>query len=427
MTGVGMRLVPNIRYGTDRYPEKVARRLRAVNIAAWWAATAIAFFSILRLTDPERWMFGLVTLFFAVAIAAVPLLHRFGPLVAPVMLCVLVYMHIFRIVYTAGIGDGAYLTFLAAAALVVLLVGIENIWLAAAIAALGAGLMILLYAVVPFSTGRMPPRLLLLGYFAVNVVSSAAILFAIVYYAVKQTARAEAALEREHERSESLLLNILPPRVAERLKQRRDRVIADAYPEASVLFADMAGFTMRASDTTPEALVQFLNDVFTKLDVLVERHGLEKIKTTGDAYMVVSGVPEARPDHAAALADLALDMREALAGLVDPKGRPVPVRIGIATGPVVAGVVGTRKFFYDVWGDAVNTAARMESTGEPGRIQVAPETRERLKDRFELEARGQIEVRGKGPMQTWFLVGRLGNHSRAERIASDEGRTRGPS
>jgi adenylate cyclase len=140
--------------------------------------------------------------------------------------------------------------------------------------------------------------------------------------------------------------------------------------------------------------------------VLVERHGLEKIKTTGDAYMVVSGVPAPRADHAEALAALALEMRDALASLADPKGRPVPVRIGIASGPVVAGVVGRKKFFYDVWGDAVNTAARMEQTAEPGTIQVAPLTAGLLAARFVLEDRGVIEVRGKGEMRTWLLIGR---------------------
>ena len=179
--------------------------------------------------------------------------------------------------------------------------------------------------------------------------------------------------------SQSCGSSILPPPVAERLKNRADALVADAYPEASILFTDMAGFTARASDTTPEELVRFLNDVFTKLDALVERHGLEKIKITGDAYMVVSGVPEPRSDHAEALAELALDIRDALVGLVDPKGREVPVRIGIASGPVVAGVVGTRKFFYDVWGDAVNIASRMESTGEAGKIQVAVQTYEQLR------------------------------------------------
>jgi adenylate cyclase len=146
--------------------------------------------------------------------------------------------------------------------------------------------------------------------------------------------------------------------------------------------------------------------VFSRFDGLVKRHGLEKIKTTGDAYMVASGVPAPRPDHAEALADLALDLHKATAGLVDGRGRDVPLRMGIAAGPVVAGVIGTEKFFYDVWGDAVNTASRMESTGEPGRIQVAPEMYERLKDRFEFDARGVVEIRGKGLMRTWFLTGR---------------------
>jgi adenylate cyclase len=168
----------------------------------------------------------------------------------------------------------------------------------------------------------------------------------------------------------------------------------------------MAGFTARASDTEPDALVGFLDGVFTELDTLVERHGLEKIKTTGDAYMVVSGVPGPRADHAEALAALALEMREVLAGLVDPKGRAVPVRIGIASGPVVAGVVGRKKFFYDVWGDTVNIAARMEQTAEPGTIQVAPEMRELLAPHFELAERGLIAVRGKGEMRTWLLMRR---------------------
>jgi adenylate cyclase len=245
-----------------------------------------------------------------------------------------------------------------------------------------------------------------LGSFAANAIFNAAILFAIVLYAVRQTARAEATAEREYERSESLLTNILPPKVAARLKDRDAGVIADRFDEASILFADMAGFTARASDTAPEDLVGFLNGVFTELDGLVERHGLEKIKTTGDAYMVVSGAPEPRPDHAEALAELALEMREALAGLTDPKGRAVPVRIGIASGPVVAGVIGTRKFFYDVWGDAVNTAARMEQTGAPGMIQVSPEAHAHLEERFVLEERGVVEVPGKGAMATWFLTGR---------------------
>ena len=172
--------------------------------------------------------------------------------------------------------------------------------------------------------------------------------------------------EREYARSETLLHNILPGPIAERLKASSEQVIADKHEAASVLFADMAEFTARAGDTTPEELVEFLNRVFTGFDRLVERHGLEKIKTTGDAYMVVSGVPAARSDHADALAGFALAMRDAAVALRDPHGRLVPLRIGIASGPVVAGVVGTRKIFYDVWGDTVNVASRMETTGAPG-------------------------------------------------------------
>jgi adenylate cyclase len=277
------------------------------------------------------------------------------------------------------------------------------------VGASAAALIILVHIIAPHETGRISSESLFYGNFITNVVASATILFGIVFYAVRQITRAEAAAEREYERSESLLSNILPPKVAVRLKAPQKAIIADRYDAASILFADMAGFTGRASDTDPQALVEFLNGVFTRLDALVEKHGVEKVKTTGDAYMVVSGVPEPRADHAEALAALALEMRDALSGLADPKGRAVPIRIGVASGPVVAGVVGSRKFFYDVWGDAVNTASRMESTGEAGKIQVAPSTYELLKDRFDFDARGPIEVRGKGEMHTWYLIGGKGS------------------
>jgi len=169
-------------------------------------------------------------------------------------------------------------------------------------------------------------------------------------------------------------------------------------------FLNVAG--ARWNPLSPALFVQFLNEVFTSFDRLVERHGLEKIKTSGDGYVVVSGAPVARPDRAQAIAELALDMLRLATSLRDQDGRGVPIRIGLASGPVVAGVIGTRKFFYDVWGDAVNVASRMESTGALGMIQVSDETYARLKCRFVLESRGMIEVKGKGLMPTWFLLGR---------------------
>jgi adenylate cyclase len=229
---------------------------------------------------------------------------------------------------------------------------------------------------------------------------------AVIWYALRETRRARDAMVAEYERSERLLTNILPATIAQRLKDPSRNIIADKYDDASILFADIAGYTKRASDTAPTELVRFLDRLYTDLDALVDRHDLEKVKTSGDSYMVVSGVPEPRDDHIEALACLALDMAQAVAGLKDPQGRDVPLRIGLAAGPVVAGVVGARKFFYDVWGDAVNVAARMETTDVEGRIQVPQDVYERLNHAFLLEERGDVDVKGKGVMHTWYLVGR---------------------
>jgi class 3 adenylate cyclase len=245
-----------------------------------------------------------------------------------------------------------------------------------------------------------------------GVVSDLALLTAVLL--LGEAVRTRRALDREHrlllteqERSEHLLLNVLPGPIADRLKQGEE-VIADDFPEVTVLFADLVDFTRRSRETTPERVVQVLDDLFSALDTLAERYQLEKIKTVGDAYMVVGGLPEPRPDHAQAVADMALAVREEVARHLDPAGEPLAVRIGIDTGPVVAGVIGRRKFSYDLWGDTVNTASRMESTGVPGCIQVTERTYRRLRDGFRLERRGSIEVKGKGEMTTWFLVERDG-------------------
>ena len=362
-----LRLLPNIRYGTERYPEKIARRLRAVNIAAGLSAIVAAFFAVLRLSMglPER---ALVNAAEAIVLASLPLLHRFGPMTAPLALILIVYGQLFRIVNQVGTDGGTYLYYLSAPALALLVLGIEQIFLVSVLAVLSVGAVIVLHIIVPHNTGLFSPTALFYGNFVTNVIASSAITAAIVYYAFREVARSEAVAQREYNRSESLLANILPAAIASRLKSQKKTVIADRYDEVSILFADMAGFTERASAMDPDELVRFLNRVFTDFDQLVETHGLEKIKTTGDAYMVVSGVPAPRPDHAQALARLAIAMRDIAADLRDPHGSNVPIRIGMGAGPVVAGVVGTRKFFYDVWGDAVNLASRMESTGVAGKI-----------------------------------------------------------
>ena len=398
-----MRYLPDLRFGTEAYPEAVARRLRATNLLAWILAATLGCFAAWRLVDGStHWKYAALV---AVAYLLLPLLHRLNAMAAPLALVAVGYTWTFAITMVVGIDSGTTYFLLAAAALGIALLGAEHLAHAILVAVGAAAVMIVLRFVAPRDPGA--DAVTFYGNFIVNVIGSSVMLFAVMYYALRQLTQAEQRATREHERSLRLLLNVLPPVVAERLMIHPDETIADAFSEASVLFADMGGFTARSSDTTPEELVVFLNRVYTSLDGLVERHGLEKIKSAGDAYIVVSGVPEPTADHAAAIADLALDMRETLAGLVDARERHVPVRIGIASGPVVAGVVGTRKFFYDVWGDAVNTAARMESSGEAGEIQVAAETRRLLDVRFDLVERGTIEVRGKGPMRTWFLKGRV--------------------
>jgi len=208
----------------------------------------------------------------------------------------------------------------------------------------------------------------------------------------------------ERDRADRLLMSILPQSIAERLKAS-PRVIADRIEEVTVVFIDVVGFTTLAASVSPEALVEILDEVFTRFDDLAVRFGVEKIKTIGDAYMAVAGLPEPREDHATAAAGFALAAREALAAYRASSGRAIEVRVGMSTGPVVAGVIGTRKFAYDLWGDTVNTAARMESHGVAGEIQVSEATYRKLAGRYRFEERGMIEVKGKGPMAAWLLAG----------------------
>jgi len=228
--------------------------------------------------------------------------------------------------------------------------------------------------------------------------------FLLLGYFVEQSERTRADLAKERETSELLLRNVLPTAIAERLK-RTEGVIAEDLDEVTVLFADIEGFTRLSAGLPPDQLVRLLDRIFSSFDALADLEGLEKIKTIGDAYMVVGGAPVPRVDHAEAIARLALAMRDALAPIAVGPFEGLRMRIGIDTGPVVAGVIGTRKFSYDLWGDTVNTASRMESHGVPGEIQLTQRAAEALHGAFELSPRGPIDVKGKGPMETLFLVG----------------------
>jgi adenylate cyclase len=239
--------------------------------------------------------------------------------------------------------------------------------------------------------------------FALNIAGIGSLSFVTLSYFRAQRDAAERV-------SENLLLNVLPEAIAVRLK-RGEEPIADHHNDISVLFADLAGFTVRSAHETPAETVAVLNEVFSVFDALVRRYGLEKIRTIGDSYMVAAGVPVARPDHAHAICAMALDLRSEVARLNADHDWDLSFRIGINSGPAVAGIVGREKFHYDLWGDTVNVASRMESHGLPDQIQVTELVYERLKDDFAFERRGVIDVKGKGPTPTYFLVGRAGERS----------------
>jgi guanylate cyclase len=232
-------------------------------------------------------------------------------------------------------------------------------------------------------------------YFAFNTMGLAVFMFFSMRHFVSR-------LAVEKERSERLLLNVLPRAIADQLK-REERVVAERFDSVSVLFSDLVGFTTLSQTLPATAVVELLNEIFTGFDHLAEQHGLEKIKTIGDAYMVAGGLPEPAPDHAVRIAGMALAMRGFLGRFSTERGVALEMRIGVHSGDVVAGVIGRRKFSYDLWGDTVNTASRMESHGAPGRIQVSAATRALLGPQFQLEERGPIAIKGKGEMTTFWL------------------------
>jgi adenylate cyclase len=240
---------------------------------------------------------------------------------------------------------------------------------------------------------------------ALNIAVGGTMVFTLLALFAQQRQDALTALQIAQDQAESLLLNVLPRSIAEKLKAE-PQTIADHFTSASILFADVVDFTRRSEQLSPAEVVGILDHLFSHFDMLAERYAVEKIKTIGDAYMVAAGVPSPRPDHARALALMALDMVDAMRSSDEVGHLDLELRVGINSGPVVAGVIGRKRFLYDLWGDAVNTASRMESAGAPGRIQITRATYDLIEDEFVCEPRGTISIKGKGEMETWYLLGR---------------------
>jgi adenylate cyclase len=239
-------------------------------------------------------------------------------------------------------------------------------------------------------------------FFLMNIMGVACILYAVMRFFQSQKERTLHELSLEQARSEKLLLNVLPKSIANRLKDN-DMRIADSHEDVTILFADIVGFTKMTATMPPAELVDLLSQLFSRFDRLADKHGLEKIKTIGDGYMVVGGAPVARDDHAVVIAQLALDMQKEMVEFNAQTGKKMQLRIGVSSGPVVAGVIGTSKFAYDIWGDAVNMASRMESACLPASIQVSEATYLLLKNHYKFVHRGLVKIKGKGEVDTYLL------------------------
>lgn len=393
------------RAGTAGYPPDTVRRLKILNvIAALIALTNSVYALQLAMGDyetmkPVVW----INLVLAAIAASVPLTHRISETAGGLILVTAEFVALFGFTAYFGRSGGAPMQYLVAAAAPFVIFGLDRVRLVIAVVVGALGLHLLAW----FSFTRSDAMLsveteMLNSLYAQSALTTFGLIAASVYYAFSLAERAKAE-------TDAVLRNVLPDSIVERLKDNPGQAISDGFASASILFADITGFVGLARGLGPEKTVALLNNLVSAFDDLAQRHGVEKIKTIGDAYMVASGIPIARPDHLQALADMALDMLDAAHRVGTDAGIPINIRIGMASGPMMAGVIGTKKFSYDVWGDPVNLASRLESASAPGRILMCPGCREMLGGAYTFESLGMIEVKGVGQQEAFYLTGRMEN------------------
>jgi adenylate cyclase len=372
-----------------------------LNMIAYLIAITTLVYTLQQIVinDPKYRPVVVINLVLFLIMLAVPFMHRFGDVAGAMLIVVSEYAA--QILFTAFLGNSSGLHFqlvvIAAAAFVVF--GLKRLWLI--IPTIIAGLLLHLAAWFWYPPAKAliaADQEFLDALYVQASITAFGLTAASVYYAFRLAENAKAE-------TDALLRNILPDSIVERLKLKPAEAIADSFPEASILFADISGFVPLARRLGASRTVELLNSIVTEFDALSELHGVEKIKTIGDAYMAASGVPERLPDHVVRLAKLALDMQRVIERLRTETELDLNIRIGLASGPVMAGVIGRQKFSYDVWGDAVNLAARLENLSVPGRIHVCPRCHAALSETFILESRGSIEIKGVGSQETWFLAG----------------------
>jgi len=389
--------------GTHKYPPDIRHRLKIMNAIAYIIALSTLGYAVQQsFWDYDRFE-TIILLNAGVGIVAVlvPLAHRINEIAGGLLIILVEWIALFLFTKYFGRNSGIHLQYFAAAAAPFLVFGLERIRLVLLTVVSAIALHIYAWFAFRESAGLISIDEAMLGplYFQASV-TTGGLIAAIVWYAFSLAEHAKAE-------TNALLHNVLPGSIVERLKMNPDDAIADGPLEATVLFADISGFVALSRMLGPAPVVELLNDIVRRFDELAERHGVEKIKTIGDAYMAVAGVPEPAENHTERLARMARDMLVTISDIRDQSGLDLHVRIGMAAGPVMAGVIGTKKFSYDVWGDTVNLASRLEGASARGRILVCPACQRTLNAQFELDSHGTIEIKGVGPQPTWFLSNAL--------------------
>ena len=385
--------------GTEGYDTETRRGLIVANITGYLASISSLSYALnYALHDwAQLWPLVLGNIASAVATALVPLFHRMSPAAAALWLSAVIFTTIFYFIAYLGRESGIQLNYLGTAPIALAILGLRRIWLAVAIAAVALGCHLAAWYAFPRDRAAVlaDPGFMDQIY-ALTAVSLMAIIFLVVFYALRLAHLAQAQTDR-------LLLNIMPGEIAERLKERPDETIAERYEEASVIFADIKGFTPLAASLGPARIVALLDEVFSAFDAAAARMRIEKIKTIGDAYMAVAGLPRAMPDHARAAVELACEMVAAARAAGARHGLKLELRVGIASGPVMAGVIGRTKFSYDAWGETVNLAARLQAAGAPGRVHISEATRKQLPEPCRASRSRPIELKGIGTIETCFI------------------------
>jgi adenylate cyclase len=388
--------------GIERYPPDTQRRLKIVNVFSALVVVTTFIYAM------QLWMSGdksmtpvvLINLGLAIIVSFVPLMHRFNEMAGGLLLVLAEFTAIIGFTSYFGRLGGAPLQYVVAAAAPFVIFEARRFWLIFTIVITALALHLIAWFQFPMEAARLHAGSDVIdALYVQGAITTFGLIAACVYYAFGLAENAKAETEQ-------VLRNVLPDSVVERLKSAPGESIADGFSDASILFADITGFVGMARGLGPERTVALLNRLVSAFDELAQRHGVEKIKTIGDAYMVASGVPIPRRDHAQALAAMALDLVAAVRTVSAVENVPLNVRVGMASGPMMAGVIGINKFSYDVWGDPVNLASRLEQSSEPGRITICPACYAALKDTFVLQSRGLIDIKGVGEQEAWFLDGR---------------------